>query len=53
LRKHTCKPFWLGDIPLVLLCIELWSVRGGGTVRVTKCIIWLPFGQVILGSKGT
>jgi hypothetical protein len=26
-------------LPLVLLCITLWLVRGGGTVRVTKCII--------------
>jgi hypothetical protein len=39
LRKHTCKPFWPGDIPLVVLCIKLWSVRGGGTVRVSKCNI--------------
>jgi hypothetical protein len=23
----------------VLLCVKLWSVRVGGTVRVTKCII--------------
>jgi hypothetical protein len=38
-RKRTCKPFWPEDIPLVLLCIKLWSIRGGGTVRVTKCII--------------
>jgi hypothetical protein len=38
-RKRTCKPFWPGDIPLVLLCIKLWLVCGGGTVAVTKCII--------------
>jgi hypothetical protein len=38
-RKCTCKPFWPGDIPLVLLCIKLWLVRGGGTVGVMKCII--------------
>jgi hypothetical protein len=38
-RKRTCKPFWLGDMPLVLLCIKLWYVRGGGTIRVMKCII--------------
>jgi hypothetical protein len=37
--KRTCKLFWPGDIPLVLLCNKLWSVRGGGTVRVTKCVI--------------
>jgi hypothetical protein len=24
---------------LVVLCLKLWSVRGGGTVRVTKCVI--------------
>jgi hypothetical protein len=39
LRKRTCDPFWPGDLPLVVLCIKLWSVRGGGTIRVTKCII--------------
>jgi hypothetical protein len=38
-EKCTCKPLWPGDIPLVLLCIKLWLVCGGGTVRVTKCII--------------
>jgi hypothetical protein len=38
-RLRTCKPFWPRDIPLLLLCIKLWSVRGGGTVGVTKCII--------------
>jgi hypothetical protein len=37
--KRTCKPFWPVDIPLVLLYIKLWSVRGGVTLRVTKCII--------------
>jgi hypothetical protein len=24
---------------MVLLCLKLWSVRGEGTVRVTKCVI--------------
>jgi hypothetical protein len=24
---------------LVVLCLKLWSIRGGGTVRVTKCVI--------------
>jgi hypothetical protein len=24
---------------LVELCLKLWSVRGEGTVRVTKCVI--------------
>jgi hypothetical protein len=23
----------------VVLCLKLWSVRGEGTVRVTKCVI--------------
>jgi hypothetical protein len=43
LRKRTYKPFWPGDIPLVRLCIKLWLVRAGGTVRVTKCIILASF----------
>jgi hypothetical protein len=37
--KRTCEPYRPGDLPLVVLGIKLWSVRGGGTVRVTKCII--------------
>jgi hypothetical protein len=24
---------------LVVLCLKLWSARGGGTIRVTKCVI--------------
>jgi hypothetical protein len=24
---------------LVVLCLKLWLIRGGGTVRVTKCVI--------------
>jgi hypothetical protein len=24
---------------LVVLCLKLWSIRGGGTVRVTECVI--------------
>jgi hypothetical protein len=24
---------------LVVLCLKLWSIHGGGTVRVTKCVI--------------
>jgi hypothetical protein len=38
-RKCTCKPFWPRDLRLVVLCIKLWSVHGGGTVRVSKFII--------------
>jgi hypothetical protein len=30
-------------LSLVLLCIKLWSVRGGGTVGVSKCIIMAFF----------
>jgi hypothetical protein len=37
----------------VVLCLKLWSVRGGGTVRVTKCVIFPPeWLTVILGWKG-
>jgi hypothetical protein len=38
-RKRTCEPFWPGDLLRVVLCIKLWSVRGGGTVRMMKLII--------------
>jgi hypothetical protein len=38
-RKRTCKPFWPRDLRLVLLCIKLWLVHGGGTIRVSKFII--------------
>jgi hypothetical protein len=38
-RKCTCKPFWPWEIPLVLLCVKLWSIRGGGIVRVSEFII--------------
>jgi hypothetical protein len=24
---------------VVVLCLKLWSIRGGGTVRVTKCVV--------------
>jgi hypothetical protein len=51
--KRTCKPFWPRDIPLVLLCIKLWSVLGGGTIRVSKYIILASVWQVILGCKDT
>jgi hypothetical protein len=37
--KTHLQTFWPGDIPMVLLCIKLWSVRGGWTVTVMKCII--------------
>jgi hypothetical protein len=38
-ENAPANPFWPGDLPLALLCIKLWSVCGGGTVRVMKCII--------------
>jgi hypothetical protein len=38
-RKRTCKPFCLRDLRLVVLCIKLWLVHGGGTIRVSKFII--------------
>jgi hypothetical protein len=31
--RLACRP------TLVVLCLKLWSVRGEGTVRVTKCVI--------------
>jgi hypothetical protein len=37
--KTHLQTLLAGDIPLVLLCIKLWSVCGGGTVGVTKRII--------------
>jgi hypothetical protein len=40
-------------LPLVLLCIKLLSVHGGGTVRVTKCTILASVWEVVLDSKGT
>jgi hypothetical protein len=40
-------------LPLVLLCIKLLSVHGGGTARVTKCTILATVWEVILDSKGT
>jgi hypothetical protein len=35
---------------LVVLCLKLWSVRGGGTVRVMKCVI-LSSGMVDSNSR--
>jgi hypothetical protein len=35
---------------LVMPCLKLWSVRGGGTVRVTKCVI-LSSGMVDNNSR--
>jgi hypothetical protein len=34
----------------VVLCVKLWSVRAGGTVRVTKCVI-LSSGMVDSNSR--
>jgi hypothetical protein len=52
-RKRTCEPFWPGDLPLVVLCIKLWSVRGGGTSRVTNCIILASVWEVNPSCQGT
>jgi hypothetical protein len=38
-RIRTSKPFWPRDLRLVVLCIKLWLVHGGGTIRVSKFII--------------
>jgi hypothetical protein len=35
---------------LVVLCLKLWSVRGGGTVSVMKCVI-LSSGMVDSNSR--
>ena len=37
--KTHLRTLWPGDLPLVVLCIKLWSERGGGTVRVSKFTI--------------
>jgi hypothetical protein len=40
LQKKTKIQLFLDRRPtLVVLCLKLWSVLGGGTVRVTKCVI--------------
>jgi hypothetical protein len=39
LRKNKIRTCLARSPTLVVLCLKLWSVRGGGTVRVMKCVI--------------
>jgi hypothetical protein len=38
-RKNKIRTSLARRPTLVVLCLKLWSVRGEGTVRVTKCVI--------------
>jgi hypothetical protein len=38
-RKNKIRTRLARRPALVVLCLKLWSVRGEGTVRVTKCVI--------------
>jgi hypothetical protein len=38
-RKNKIRTRLARRPTLVVLCLKLWSVRGEGTVRVTKCVI--------------
>jgi hypothetical protein len=38
-RKNKIQTYLARRPTLVELCLKLWSVRGEGTVRVTKCVI--------------
>jgi hypothetical protein len=38
-RKNKIRTRLAWRPTLVVLCLKLWSVRGEGTVRVTKCVI--------------
>jgi hypothetical protein len=38
-RSHKIRNRLARRPTLVVLCLKLWSIRGGGTVRVTKCVI--------------
>jgi hypothetical protein len=38
-RKNKIRARLARSPTLVVLCLKLWSVRGEGTVRVTKCVI--------------
>jgi hypothetical protein len=38
-RKNKIRTSLAWRPTLVVLCLKLWSVRGEGTVRVTKCVI--------------
>jgi hypothetical protein len=38
-RKNKIRTRLARRPTMVVLCLKLWSARGGGTVRVTKCVI--------------
>jgi hypothetical protein len=38
-RKNKIRTRLARRPTLVVLCVKLWSVRGEGTIRVTKCVI--------------
>jgi hypothetical protein len=38
-RKNEIRTCLARRPTLVVLCLKLWSVRGEGTIRVTKCVI--------------
>jgi hypothetical protein len=38
-RKNKIRTRLARRPTMVVLCLKLWSVRGEGTVRVTKCVI--------------
>jgi hypothetical protein len=38
-RKNKIQTRLARRPTLVMLCLKLWSIRGEGTVRVTKCVI--------------
>jgi hypothetical protein len=38
-RKNKIRTRLARRPTLVVLCLKLWSIRGGGTVRVMKCVI--------------
>jgi hypothetical protein len=49
-RSHKIRNRLALRPTLVVLCLKLWSVPGGATVRVTKCVI-LSFGMVDSNSR--
>jgi hypothetical protein len=50
LRSHKIRNRLARRPTLAVLCLKLWSVRGRGTIRVTKCVI-LSSGMVDSNSR--
>jgi hypothetical protein len=50
LRRNKIRNRLARSPTLVVLCLKLWLVRGGGTIRVTKCVI-LSSGMVDSNSR--